>query len=119
MTGYFDMNGNPRLDIRVMGIDKAVAVSALVDTGSQVPLMLSLEQAVAIGLKLVAVTPVELADGSIKKEFVFSGSILMDRQKILVDIMLTSGETLLGIPPLKNYQLTIDFARQKVNITKR
>lgn len=117
MKCYFDENGNPKVDVTVIGLDKEVRVSALIDTGSQVQFMLSLEQAVSIGLKLVAVTTIELADGSVKKEHVFGGaSVVLGRQKIPVEIMLTPGESLLGISLLKQHLLTIDFSHNRITL---
>jgi clan AA aspartic protease len=118
MRSYFDENGKPRLEIKVVGLDNQIRVSALIDTGFDGTLMLSLTEALSIGLKLSGVMPVELADGSIKKEFVFEGKVIFDKQPMPVEIFLTtSDESLVGTALLCQHKLTIDFLRRKVAIT--
>lgn len=117
MKGYFDENNRPRVDVKVAGMDSRTQVSALIDTGFEGSLMLSLPSALAIGLKLVGVVPIELADGSIRKEFVFEGSVVFGKRTIPVEIFLTTGEDLLGTALLQKHMLTIDFPRRRATIT--
>src|SRR5215211_3173787 len=64
-------------------------------------LMLSLPAALEIGLRLSNMVQVELADGSIKKEFMFEAKAVLEI--IPVDVLLTSSdENLVGTALLQN-----------------
>ena len=81
--------------------------------------MLSLTDALAIGLKLSGVGRFELADGSVKQEYVFAGSVMLGGKSIPIEIPLTTAEeSLLGTELLQQNRLTIDFPRRNVSITK-
>ncbi len=68
--------------------------------------MLSLPTALQIVLRLSKMIQVELADGSIKKEFVFEAKVILDRETVPVDVLLTSSdENLAGTALLQNQSL--------------
>ncbi len=118
MKCYFDEHNKPKVDVTVVGLDAQTEIAASIDTGFDGALMMSLPKALSIGLKLADVLPVELADGSIKNEYVFAGSAILGDKKIPVDILLTnSGESLLGMALLEEHRLTIDFYLRTVTIT--
>ena len=118
MKAYFDEDNKPKVDIAVDGLDETVEIAASIDTGFTGYLMLSLPSALSIGLKLINVLPIELADGSIKKEFVFNGTVLFGKKKIPVEILLTSSEeSLLGAALLQKHKLIVDYHRRTVEIT--
>ncbi len=111
-------DGKPKIELTVIGLDERIKVPTLVDTGFSGALMLSLPAALQIGLRLSNVVQVELADGSIKKEFVFEAKVIMDGEIIPVDVLLTSSEeSLVGTALLQNRSLTIDFKRQILTLT--
>jgi len=85
--------------------------------GERAMLMLSLPAALQIGLRLSNVVQVELADGSIKKEFVFEAKAVLDRETIPVNVLLTSSdENLVGTALLQNRTLMIDFKNQLITL---
>lgn len=119
MRSYFDDEGKPKIDIKVVGLDNQIETSALIDTGFDGGLMLSLTDALSIGLKLITVVPVELADGSVKKEYVFEGQVILEKEPLPVEIFLTaSGESLVGTGLLRRHKLTMDFLRQEIVISR-
>jgi predicted aspartyl protease len=118
MKSYFDADDKPKVDVKVVGLDGQIEVPALIDTGFDGTLMLSLPKALSIGLKLSTVIPIELADGSIKNEYVFEGKVILGQEIVPVEIFLTtSDESLVGTALLCHHKLTIDFLRRAVVIT--
>ncbi len=116
MKCYFE-EGKPKIELTGLGLDDKITVPALIDTGFNGALMLSLPAALQIGLRLSNILPVELADGSIKKEFVFEAKVMLDRETLPVDILLTSSEeSLLGTALLRDRSLTMDFSRQLIKL---
>jgi predicted aspartyl protease len=79
--------------------------------------MLSLPAALQIGLRLSNMVQVELADGSIKNEFVFDAKVVLDGEPVPVNVLLTSSdENLIGTALLQNQSLLIDFKSQIITI---
>ena len=116
MKCYFE-EGKPKIELTVTGLDDKIKVAALVDTGFDGALMLSLPAALQIGLRLSNMVQVELADGSIKKEFVFEAKVTLDRETVPVDVLLTSSEeNLVGTALLQNQSLMIDFKSQTITL---
>src|SRR6266516_2104220 len=116
MKGFFS-DGKPKIELTVLGLDDKIQVSALVDTGFDGALMLSLPAALQIGLRLSNMVQVELADGSIKKEFVFEAKVVLNEETVPVDVLLTSSEeNLVGTSLLQNQSLMIDFKSQLITL---
>ncbi len=116
MRGFFS-DGKPKIELTVTGLDAKIKVSALIDTGFDGALMLSLPAALQIGLRLSNMVQVELADGSIKKEFVFEAKVVLDEETVPVDVLLTSSdESLVGTALLQNQSLMIDFKHQTISL---
>ena len=116
MKGFFS-DGKPKIELTVIGLDDKIKVLALVDTGFDGAFMLSLPAALQIGLRLSNMVQVELADGSIKKEFVFEAKVIFDGETCPVEILLTSAEeNLLGTALLRDRRLTMDFSRQLLTL---
>jgi clan AA aspartic protease len=116
MKGFFS-EGKPKIELTVIGLDSKIKVPALIDTGFDGALMLSLPAALQIGLRLSNMVQVELADGSIKNEYVFEAKAVLDKETIPVDVLLTSSdENLVGTALLQNQHLMIDFRSQKINL---
>ena len=113
----FFSDSKPKIELTVIGLDDKIKVPALIDTGFDGALMLSLPAALQIGLRLSNMVQVELADGSIKKEFVFEAKVIFDGETRPVEILLTSSdENLLGTALLRDQRLTIDFSQQLLTI---
>jgi clan AA aspartic protease len=116
MRGFFS-DGKPKLEMTIIGLDGKIKVPALIDTGFDGALMLSLPVALQIGLRLSNMVRVELADGSIKKEFVFEAKVILDSETIPIDVLLTSSEeNLIGTALLQNQSLMIDFKSQRITL---
>ena len=116
MKGFF-LDGKPKIELTVIGLDDRIKIPALIDTGFDGALMLSLPAALQIGLRLSNMVQVELADGSIKQEFVFEAKVLLDGETIPVDVLLTSSdENLVGTALLQNQSLRIDFKSQVITL---
>ena len=116
MKGFF-LDGKPKIELTVIGLDNKIKVPALIDTGFDGTLMLSLPAALEIGLRLSNMVQVELADGSIKNEFVFEAKAMLDGETIPVEVLLTSSdENLVGTALLQNRCLMIDFKSQIITL---
>jgi clan AA aspartic protease len=116
MRGFFS-DRKPKIELTVIGLDNKIKVPALIDTGFDGTLMLSLPSALEIGLRLSNMVQVELADGSIKNEFVFEAKATLDGATIPVDVLLTSSdENLVGTALLQNRSLMIDFKSQVITL---
>lgn len=116
MRGFF-ADGKPKIELTIIGLDNKIKVPALVDTGFDGALMLSLPAALQIGLRLSNMVQVELADGSIKKEFVFEAKVILDGETVPVNVLLTSSdENLVGTTLLQNQSLMIDFKSQIITL---
>jgi clan AA aspartic protease len=119
IQAYFDDLGNPKVKIAVGGSRMQVEVAALIDTGFNGYITLPSTIATQLGLELTSVTWVELADGSVIRNSVFSGHTTFGGQSQEVEIMMTdSDEALIGTALLSNYKLTIDFVNRTVEITE-
>lgn len=104
MKGYIDEYGQPRISISVNGL----LIDAVVDTGFDSELCLPIQLAIRLGLKLKDVTMFELADGTIKRELVFFGSIKFGQETKDVGIVLTESEdALIGTEMLSEHILKI------------
>jgi len=115
ITGYFDDYGQPRVRITVTGLYKAITIDAVIDTGFDGDLCLPIQVGIELGLELKDVTRVELADGTIKQEFVFAGTARLGRSQKDVNILLTeSNDALLGTNMLS--YLELDFLARTVKI---
>lgn len=73
MGGYIDEYGQGKVIVGVIGRKREIAVDAVIDTGFDEYLCLPLQTAIQLGLELCDTMGVEFADGTIKKEMVFSG----------------------------------------------
>ncbi len=97
MEGYIDEYGQARVDVDIIGRKKQITMDPVIDTGFDGDLCLPLPTAIQLGLELSGSIKVELADGAIKRELVFSGSIKFGEETKDVEITLTNSEdALLG-----------------------
>ena len=115
MEGYIDEYGQARVDIDIIGRKKQITMDPIIDTGFDGDLCLPLPMAIQLGLELSGSIKVELADGAIKRELIFSGSTKFDEETRDVEITLTeSKDALLGTGVFS--KLEIDFTDNKVVI---
>jgi predicted aspartyl protease len=93
---------SPTFDVAVMGSRARIPITAVIDTGFEGYVCLPTGVAVRLGLELVGEADVELADGSVKSQLVFSGSVHFLGQTREVHIYLTNSDDApryrLGLP---------------------
>ena len=111
MEGYIDEYGHPKVPVMVDGL----SMDAVVDTGFDGDLCLPIQVAIQLGLKLCDTMEVELADGSIKQELVFSGVTNFEGEAKKARIMLTESTDALMGTQMFSY-LEIDFDEKRVRI---
>jgi clan AA aspartic protease len=117
MKCYFDKAGTPRVHVTVMGSRAATDCEALIDTGFDGDITIPLPTAIQLGLEFTDATEVELADGTVKDEMVFSGAIRWNGEERAIRIMLTSSEeALLGRGLLQGKPLAMDFRADEIKI---
>jgi len=103
-----------------MGSRTRVPITAIIDTGFEGSICLPTVLAVRLGLELTGQTEVELADGTIRRQLVFGGSVHLLGETREVAIYLTdSDDALLGTALLDGCRLTIDFPMGKVKLVRK
>ena len=115
MEGYVDEYGQGRVRVGVMGRKMEITVDAVIDTGFDEYLCLPVQTAIQLGLELSDTMEVELADGTIKKEMVFSGVTKFGEETRDVEITLTESKDALIGTRMFSY-LEIDFEGKKVRL---
>jgi predicted aspartyl protease len=59
----------------------------------------------------------ELGDGSIVEQHMYEGEIIFDKEKMLIDVLVSvSEDTLIGAALLVDKKLEIDYANKRVQI---
>jgi len=92
-------------------------LSAILDTGFDGDLCVPTAIAIQAGLELTGEQFVELADGSQKKQLVFTGSVRFAGCVHPVEVLLTeSQDALIGTRLLSHYALAIEFPGAGVNL---
>lgn len=110
----------PTADLEVRGSRGAVRIKTLIDTGFDGDVCIPKTAAVHLGIELVALTVVELADGTQKIELVFGGSVRFLGRTQAVRILLTDSEdALLGTELMADCRLMIDFPTGKVRLARK
>lgn len=110
ITGFVDPYGHPLVEVEVSGLKREEKTLALVDSGFDGELCLPIEVAIPLGLELCGMESIELADGSVKNELLFSGTIQWEGKWRDVKVWLTSaGQALIGTELMLDRLLTIDF----------
>ena len=114
------MTMTPTFDLEVMGSRARISVTCIIDTGFEGDICLPTALAVRLGLELTGETEVELADGTVKKQLVFGGSVRFLGQTRKIGILISDSEdALLGTALLADCRLTIDFPTGKVKLVRR
>jgi predicted aspartyl protease len=119
MQTFFDNRKHPKIKLKVVGARKSSLLEAILDTGFDGYLSLPISIAVTLGIELTAIIPVEYADGRRSQELVFSVRADFDGKEKMVPATLTAGaEALAGTSLLANYELRVNFPRQKIILQK-
>ena len=120
MKGYVDEFGQPKIEITLIGERKRLKTEAVIDTGFNGEISIPVNIAIELGLKLIALEKVELADGSQRNEMVFSGKIFWEKLERDVNIFVTNaGEPLIGTMLLGGQDINISFLNKTVTISDR
>ena len=108
---------SPYVEVMVRGNQSQAVTIALLDTGFSSDLCLPIEVGVILGLELRNVIEMELADGTVNLEPVYTGQVHWDGELRRVDVTLTfSDETLIGTGLLEGKSVNIDFRAGEVII---
>lgn len=117
LQGSIDNRNQLWVPITVTGDHGQHKISALLDTGFTGELLLPLQIAVPLGLKLAGVAPYKLADGSISQQMLFSASITWGTQTRAVTVsVLDVEDALMGGGLLHGYVLLVDFQQKQLII---
>jgi clan AA aspartic protease len=109
----------PQTTVIVGGTKQKASVSAIIDTGFNGDIFIPVEVAVTLGLELVAMDEVRLADGIDRQEVLFAGTVDLLGETRDVFVSLTAGDVaLVGTELLADCRLAIDFATGDVQLTK-
>src|SRR5437773_15344 len=110
----------PTISVEVAGTRQSTQFEAIIDTGFDGDICIPIDAAVTLGLELVGIDDVELADGSHRRELTFSGFAKLLEEKREVAISLTEGEeALVGTRLLSGCHLSIDFVSGKVRLLRK
>ena len=117
VEGYINAGKRPLIEVTVLGSQAEASVLAILDTGFDGDISLPLEIAVGLGLTLDSAIKMELADGSVKLELVFTGKVLWENKSRNVDILITTSEdALIGTGLLDEHSVHLDFRNNQVKI---
>jgi clan AA aspartic protease len=118
INGHVDDNLQPRVPLALIGGNgQASAVEAVVDTGFNGHLCVSVYAMHKIGLKFLRIEKFELGDGKIVKQKVFLGELIFDGQKLIVEVITSKSlDSLIGAALLVNKKLDIDYTKKRVQI---
>ena len=117
MEGYVNEYGQPIVEVTVEGSRGSIIAGAILNTGFDGDICLPTQVAIQLGLELVAIQLIELADGTRKRELVFTGKGIFGDQVQTVEIILTEArDTLMGTRLLAEKILEIDFAKRTLEI---
>jgi predicted aspartyl protease len=108
------------VDVEVGGTRRTVALTAVLDTGFDGELSVPLDVAVTLGLELTGADVIELADGSHKRELLFSGTAgVLGKRRQVAMYVTESEDALVGTELLADCNLHIDFPAAKVRLSRK
>lgn len=117
LQGSIDSRNLLWVPITVLGEQGQQNISALLDTGFTGELLLPVQIAIPLGLKLAGVGSVQLADGSINQQMLFSASIKWGTRNRPVTVnVVMGGDALIGGGLLHGYILLVDFQKKELII---
>lgn len=104
----------------IIGLRDQITIEALLDTGFDGWICLPVPIAIHLGLELYGSQTVELANGTRKRELVFTGQAVFGDEQKQIDIILTESEdALLGTGLLADSVLTIDFVDRTLEVARK
>ena len=119
METFFDARKHPKIKLTVIDARQSSLLEAILDTGFDGYLSLPINIAVTLGIELAAIVPVEYADGRRSQELVFSVRVELNGKEKIVPATLTAGaEALAGISLFADYELRLNFPKQKIIFEK-
>ena len=120
IKGEISTDGSPIIETRVIGSRAETTLKGILDAGFTGHLCLPMTMAVSLGLELIDLEKVELADGTIlEDEPIFLGRMEWDGGIIKTRIVLTrSADCLLGTALLRGMEVRLNYSTNKVSIEK-
>jgi len=120
IKGEISDSGSPIIKTKIIGSRVEIVTDGILDTGFTGHLCLPITTAVSLGLELIGLEKVELADGTIlEDEPVFSGRMEWNGGIIDVDIVLIkSADTLLGTALLRGMDVRLNYSTNEIVIEK-
>jgi clan AA aspartic protease len=120
IEGLIRETGTPVVTLHVFGSRGDITVEGILDTGFDGFLCLPIPLAVTLGLELIDVMRIELADGTVvENELVFTGRAEWDETVMNIDILLTrSADVLIGTGFLQRHIVELDYNANTVKIEK-
>lgn len=118
ISGHVDKDLQARVPLSVVSEDGNITtLNAVVDTGFNGQVCVSIFEIKKIKLTFAHVEKFELGNGKIVDQDVFLGEIIFDKQALLANILVSSSEdTLIGASLLAGKKLEIDYSRQTVRV---
>lgn len=121
LTGYFNANGDPCIEIEVSNpLGWKRKIECVIDTGFTGFLSIPMVQAFPIGLLLIGTIPVTLADGRVSYKLACLGEAYLGQERQIGTVLIepSSDQALLGIDFLKkfNKRLVVDPAMPLVEL---
>jgi len=132
MVTYFDEDDRPIARVTVGGTKTQVEIKALIDgfcglrffvnhrakrAGFDGEVCIPIPVATQLGLELIGDELVEYADGSVKSELLFSGTVVIDGSTTDVVIGLTESEgSLIGRKMFADKVLVMDFENRNIEV---
>jgi clan AA aspartic protease len=118
IQGYVDKRLQAKIPLVLL--DKSnnqSTLDAVVDTGFSGELCVSIHAIDKIDLTFSHFDEYELGDGSIVEQHMYEGEIIFDKEKMLIDVLVSvSEDTLIGAALLVDKKLEIDYANKRVQI---
>ena len=115
MFGRVNQRREAILNLVVIGSENSkLAVEAVIDTGFNGDVVLSVDLVMALDLKLQGYQKARLGDGSITKFPVYTGTVIWDGKKQIVEVNAATTGTLIGMGLLEGYKLEIDSIKNGI-----
>jgi predicted aspartyl protease len=92
----------------------------ILDTGFTGDIQLTPKMAQELGLEVISVAPMEIANGEVADMPVALGVALIDGQQKAMEVLISKGAPLAGIGFLSkfNYKVTLDCRRKTIKLEK-
>ncbi len=109
MFGQVNRSREAVLKLVIIGDEnRKIAVDAVIDTGFNGDLILSLETISALGLQLQGYQKAILGDGTTSQFQVYAATVIWDGLKKLVEVNAATSGALIGMGLLEGYKLEVN-----------